>query len=124
MGSAVRPCYRYRRTTIRNPGFGFGVENAYGQRLFSLNSYITPTAESDNEHNVAVLEIAELQLLPGNYFVSVSVVEDGNTWVDYVERAFSFNVVAADVFGTGRMLEATQGIVYPRGRVYTRKGPE
>jgi lipopolysaccharide transport system ATP-binding protein len=122
MGSSLRICYSYKHTILRNPAFGFGVENAYGQRLFSLNNHLSPGGDvSSTGHEVAVFEIAELQLLPGSYYVSLSVVEDGQTWIDYVERAFSFSVVAADVFGTGRMLESSQGIVYARGRVYTRE---
>ncbi len=125
MGSRTRMLFRFETGRLRNPGYGFSIENMFGQKVFSLNNYIAcaePLAAADS--GVAVLDIPELPLIPGTYFLSLAVVEDQRTWVDHAERALSFDVVPADVFGTGRTLERTQGNVYVRGTISSRPDEE
>ena len=105
---------------IRNPGVGFGIEDQSGGRIFSLNNYIAST-DSNNfssiRSGIASLQIPNLMLLPGTYRISLSLVEDQCEWVDFVERAITFTVQPFDVYGSGKLFEPGQGVVFVRGRV-------
>jgi lipopolysaccharide transport system ATP-binding protein len=122
MGSSICFCFRFKANKLMTqPGFGFGVETIFGQRLFTLNNYIAsrqdiqPLAEG-----VAVFKLPEVPLLPGKYFVSLSIVEKNTIFIDYTERALQFTVMENDVFGTGKMLQSSQGLTYVKGGVTVR----
>ena len=105
---------------IVNPGFGFGVEDEYGRRIFSLNNYIN-SRESTNVRSIsagiASLHIPSLILLPGTYFISLSLVENQQEWIDFVEQALAFHVQPADTYGSGKIPERTQGVVFVPGQI-------
>ncbi len=124
MGRPFSLCFRFEADRpVRNPGFGFGVENLHGQRIFSLSNYLLAReAGPQAAAGVARCRIDECVLLPGEYLASLSLVESQTTFVDYVERALRFSVAADDVYGTGRILEPSQGLVYVRGSVGARDG--
>jgi hypothetical protein len=63
------------------------------------------------------MEVPALPLLPDVYSVSVSLVEDQHEWVDYVERAITFQVDATDFYGSGKIPERSQGVVVVPGAV-------
>jgi lipopolysaccharide transport system ATP-binding protein len=124
MGSPANFCFRFKTDHVMTKaGFGFGIETILGQRVFSLNNYIAcrqdiaPLAEG-----VAVFQVPEVPLLPGKYFVSLSIVEKNNIFIDYTERALHFNIVENDVFGTGNIPQSSQGITYVKG-IVTVKTP-
>jgi lipopolysaccharide transport system ATP-binding protein len=120
MGKFIRICFEFKlKESKRNILLGFGIENSDGLRIFSLNNVISNNViEKDLEEGVAVFEIPELPLLPGTYFVSMSIVEAQGKWIDFIERAFSFNVIPDDVFGSGRIIEKSQGVVFVKGKVF------
>jgi lipopolysaccharide transport system ATP-binding protein len=119
MGRPFSLCYRFvANRTLVSPGYGFGIENIYAQRIFSLSNYLLERDEPPPaREGVVRCAFPECTLLPGTYLASISLMEMQSTFVDYIERALRFTVVANDVFGTGRMLESSQGVVYARGRV-------
>jgi lipopolysaccharide transport system ATP-binding protein len=105
---------------IRNPGVGFGIEDQSGARIFSLNNYIACTGTnnfSSLRGGIASFHIPNLMLLPGTYHVSLSLVEDQCEWIDFVERAIAFTVQPFDVYGSGKLLEPGQGVVFVRGNI-------
>lgn len=111
---------------IVNPGFGFGIDDAEGRRIFSMNNYLKPTKHNTFktiQAGTSVFDLESLPLLPGNYSISVSLVEDKTTWIDYVEHAISFSVQANDVFKSGKIPERRQGIIFVFGDIYTREMP-
>jgi len=55
--------------------------------------------------------------LPGSYFLSVSLVEGPDTWVDFVEQAIEFKVVARDVYGFGKIPDPAHGFIYIDGDI-------
>jgi hypothetical protein len=69
---------------------------------------------------VATFFLSELTLLPGKYFVSLSIVENHNIFIDFAERVLCFNVVENDVFGTGIIPQNSQGITFVKGSVSIR----
>lgn len=121
MGEDLRVYFKFQCScTIRNPGFGFGIEDEQGRRIFSLNNYMVSTENNilkSTSSGVAYLNIPNIFLLPGIYFISFSLVEDQSKWIDFVEHALSFHVMHADVYGSGKIPERTQGIVYVAGQV-------
>lgn len=120
MGSEMKICFSFTmRSQLTNLSFGFGIENMFGQRIFSMNNILSDNREiAKAKDGKAVFHIREIPLLSGNYFVSLSIVQNQTTWIDYVERAFQLTVWPNDVFGTGKMLEKSQGVVYVKGKVY------
>lgn len=122
MGSSIRFCFRFKANELlTQPGFGFGIETIFGQRVFSLNNYIASRQDiQPMDTGVAVFRIPEVPLLPGRYFVSLSIVEKNTIYIDYTERALQFTVLENDVFGTGKMLQSSQGLTYVKGEVTVR----
>lgn len=119
MGDTAILCFRYElEETCANLDFGFGIETMDGFRVFSVNHTITG-GESllPKSHGVAKCKISSIPLVPGSYLVSLSIVDSCVEWIDYIERAISFNVVANDVYGTGKLFEKTQGVVFVKACV-------
>lgn len=109
---------------VINPGFGFGIEDEQGRRIFSLNNYMIPTIKNKFKtlkSGIAKLIVDHIILLPGTYFLSVSLVEDQVIWVDFVEQAIAFEVKPSDVFGSGKIPEKNQGIVFIKGEIFVNQ---
>lgn len=51
-------------------------------------------------------------LLPGEYMIDVALGGAGKTWVDLVRGALSFNVLEADLYGTGQLPSPGYGVFY------------
>jgi lipopolysaccharide transport system ATP-binding protein len=122
MGSPANFCFRFKANhDLTQAGFGFGIETIFGQRVFTLNNYIASRQDiAPIAEGIAVFQVPEIPLLPGKYFVSLSIVEQNSIFIDYTERAIHFNVLENDVFGTGKMLQSSQGLTYVKGRVTVR----
>jgi len=126
MGRPFTLCFRFAADrALSGPGFGFGVDTHAGQRLWSLSNYLL----SADEHppvraGVARCAVPECRLLPGGYQATLSLVERQSHFVDLVERALPFAVLPDDVFASGRIPVASQGLVYERGRVFVEPAGE
>jgi hypothetical protein len=119
MGRPFSICFRFEANRrLRNAGFGFGVENTGGQRLFSLSNYLlSPDEQPPVREGTVRCRFTECPLLPGEYLASLSIIESQTIFVDYVERSLSFTVLPDAVFASGRLPTGTQGLVYVRGTV-------
>jgi lipopolysaccharide transport system ATP-binding protein len=120
MGSGISVCYRFQASRpISKPGFGFGIDDRNGARLFSANNYFIPGGNipRSSQGGIVRCRFQSLPLQPGEYHVSVSLVEDERTLIDYVERPASFTVEPADVFGSGRIPESSQGVIFVPARI-------
>ena len=108
--------------TIKNPAFGFGIEDEYGKRIFSLNNYMKPCLDSTDsiKSGIACLELDCLPLLPGNYFITLSLAEDPRTLIDFVEQAISIEVQPYDVFKSGKLPERSQGVIFVDGNIHVQ----
>ena len=113
MGASITIWFQFfSKRKITNPGFGFGVEDEYGRRIFSLNNYMTGELEEALYSGSCSLKIQNICLLPGTYFVSISIVEQEKMWIDFIEQAISFEVQPNDVYKTGKIPDRNQGIIY------------
>jgi lipopolysaccharide transport system ATP-binding protein len=124
MGEPLTICFEFECSRkISNPGFGFGIEDELGRRVFSLNNYMTPASGNTFrtiQQGVATLLIPAIPLLPGTYFASLSLVEDQAEWVDFVEQAIAFHVQPADIYGSGKLPERSQGVIFIPGQIDVR----
>lgn len=124
MGSSVRICFRFKlKQKLTRLVAGFGIDTIYGNRVFSLNNHLLKQKNGGFEllEGTAVCHIPEIQLLPDNYWVSISIVDNNRTWIDYLERAIGFSIVADDVYGSGQIPTSSQGMVYIHGDVFVKK---
>jgi lipopolysaccharide transport system ATP-binding protein len=67
------------------------------------------------EFELAIARIPRLPFNRGLYGIDVAVAIDGVRIFDYVERAADFEIVEADVYGTGYRLKLEQGTVFLDG---------
>jgi lipopolysaccharide transport system ATP-binding protein len=122
MGESVKIYYQFQCSrAIRNPIFGFALEDQYHRRILTLDNYIAANDRNvlrAADSGVASLHIPNVPLLPGRYFITLSLVEDQRDWIDRVERALVLNVEPADVYRSGRIPESqTQGVVFVAGEI-------
>jgi lipopolysaccharide transport system ATP-binding protein len=121
MGDTLTISYSFQgNRRIINPGFGFGFEDEYGQRIFSLNNYFIPNNKNTFDaidNGTASFKVPNLPLLPGTYFISISLVENQIEWVDSIDQAISFNVLPSDIYGSGKIPERGQGIINIPGEI-------
>ena len=106
---------------IKNPIVGFGLEDEYHRRIFTLDNYFAANEKnvlSSAHEGVVSFTIPKVPLLPGKYFITLSLVEDQHEWVDRVERALVVYIQPADVFQSGRIPEPqSQGVVFVPGEI-------
>lgn len=109
---------------VLNPGFGFGVEDEQGKRVFTINNSMVPTKNNNYtslQEGIVSLKIDSLPLLPGKYFISVALTESQSSWYDFVEQAIAIEVQPADVFGSGKIPEPEQGVIWVNGEISVYK---
>nr|WP_290226434.1 ABC transporter ATP-binding protein [Trichocoleus desertorum] len=105
---------------VSAPGFGFGFEDQTGRRIFSLNNYMSPNPKNEFgsiKQGTVSLKIDNIPLMPGKYYISVSLVENQAEWVDFIERAIGFEVYPADIFGSGKIPDSSHGIIFFPGQI-------
>jgi lipopolysaccharide transport system ATP-binding protein len=116
MGDSLTVCYRFEASRpIQNPGFGFGVEDIYGRRLFSANNYVmveNSTHFESLQKGIIHCNFSSIPLNPGTYYVSISIVENQKLIIDYIERILMFEIEAVDVFKSGKVFDSSQGIFF------------
>jgi lipopolysaccharide transport system ATP-binding protein len=106
----VRIHYRHS-AHIKRPFFGLIFETASGVKVFWVQSRLQSEDLPDlPQAGVVVCRIPRLPLVPGTYFIQPGCGA-GTTQLDLVPRACQLQVTEADVFGTGRLPNASQGLV-------------
>lgn len=100
---------------LSDVNFGFGFEDATGRRIFSISNLMVDGAalNIDTSINSKIeLKLKSINLLPGDYFISISVVKSKTEYIDSIDQAIKFKVAPADVYGTGNLPGKLQGVVY------------
>lgn len=96
---------------IKRPYFGLIFETVAGLKVFWVQSRLQMGDLPDlPATGVVVCRIPRLPLVPGVYFIQPGC-GTGTTQLDAVPRACHLEVTEADVFGTGRLPNASQGLV-------------
>jgi lipopolysaccharide transport system ATP-binding protein len=120
MGKPLRVVVQFSGDAdISNPGYGFGIEDEHGRRIFSFNNYMdrNTITLARARKGTATLIVDRLPLLPGIYYISLALVESEREWVDRVDRAIQFTVEPSNVYGTGRIPERSQGVIFVDAQV-------
>jgi lipopolysaccharide transport system ATP-binding protein len=108
---------KYRcRQSIHSLGMGAGISIPGGPRITSFNNYILGASlpASKNDCVDAKITIDDLQLAPGNYTVSLSLVENETEWLDLQSDCITFSVLDNGFYHAGRSLTREQALVWCR----------
>ena len=96
---------------------GITIKSHSDQWIASINSGMNSIFmnKKRNEREQATLFLPRLPLTPDTYWISISA---GNKLerIDYVDRAISFTVVEADVYGSGYQVTHDYGIIFLDGK--------
>jgi hypothetical protein len=104
-------------TSINEPTLGVGIDNAMGARIFSLLTHFSGCNWPKLERATTVrCTVPSVSLVPGRYFMSLSVGNTYDTLMDAITHAASFSVEENDYFGTGRCPTADLGVVLAQSR--------
>ncbi len=112
-GAPLTICFKFDASRpISMPHFCFGVDDVHGRRLFSAdNCVMAPTSSCVESSRAGIVKcrFPSLPLAPGDYYVTVSLVESQTTIIDSVERAIRFTVQPSDFYGSGKSWEPSHG---------------
>ena len=124
MGGPIRIAMRINCSKpLKRPSFGIAVYTRAGQRLFQLNTWNHDKWFNGLVGNAEVIcDVSSLPLLPGSYLASIGL-SDGEDAQDVIEGAFTFEVLAADVFGTGKVPQGPGDLIFVESRWEANPAP-
>ena len=117
MGEPISFALRFEAPKPIRPCFGLTIKTERGSRVFHISDrFCNELASCDPQRSGAVVcEIACLQLMPGRYVVDLWFEDFAmQASLDMIADAASFQVVAADLLGTGRLPPVTEGPLFQR----------
>jgi len=92
------------------PQLGVGFDNIWGQRIFSVATYLSSTTLPSLDGQCMVrCRIPELPLVPGTYILSLSVGTLDQPLLDQIEHMVAIEVLPSDFFGNGRLASGRLG---------------
>lgn len=93
------------------PQLGAGVDDQWGQRVFSVGSFLAPDDLPALPAGASTVRchIPAVPLTPGRYTLSLSIGYALAELADQVEGVVAFDVEAGDYFGNGRLPSADLG---------------
>ena len=105
----------HARTTIQNPLFGLDIHSQYGSHLAQLSTYVegfdipmVPQGPGSID-----LTIAELNLMPGQYYISLGVGLFGNVVHDILSYCATLDVLPSPTLGLKRRTHGSPVIWIP-----------
>lgn len=113
MGAPLEICVKYNAQSSLRPVLGVTVRTLRGMPVFAVSdrigcqlAFCEPTASG-----TVICKIERLPLMPGTYVLGLAL---GNSTedVDVIVDAISFEVLPADVTGTGRLLSHEWGPIF------------
>jgi lipopolysaccharide transport system ATP-binding protein len=95
------------------PILGVVVKTALGIPLFGVNNRFLASHDADEpiSEGTVTCHFASLPLMPGTYLLDL-YCGDWHRDIDVVHEAVSFEIVPADVFGTGQIPPRAAGPVF------------
>jgi len=110
---------------LASPKIGLGFNSSYGQRVFSvLSSFCRDFSfPSGTKQGTIHCTIHDVALCPGLYSIKAAIGDSGAD-LDAIEGAIEVEVVPDDVYGSGRIPGAAQGLIYAKNFVFKFDGNE
>jgi len=115
MGQAMQMCVNVTgMSKYRNAQIAAIIKSQNDQWICTITSGMSCTHidEPRDKCERAILNIPKIPLLPGTYWIDITIAQPGIGRLDYVERAGRFTVTEADVYGTGYQLTDYFGLIY------------
>ena len=113
MGSGLSIRVAYSSERVFAPVLGVVIKNNYGAPLFGVNNRLIPGFEfaSPARAGEITCHLRNLPLMPDTYAIDL-YFGDGYTDQDVIYDAVTFEVVASDVFGSGKLPGPDCGSMY------------
>lgn len=113
MGQPLALRVSYSAKKAFRPVLGVGIKTVHGAPIFNVSDrFARQLAECvPMKQGAVVCAIEELDLLPGTYTIDLWLGDEGGDF-DMIQDAMSFEVVPADLLGTGRLPPAVLGPVF------------
>jgi lipopolysaccharide transport system ATP-binding protein len=124
MGTGLSIRVAYESDRIIAPVLGVVIKNNYGAPLFGVNNRLVPGFEFVNPSRAGEItcHLSSLPLMPDTYSIDL-YFGDAYTDYDVVYDAATFEVVSADVFGSGKLPGSECGsICWPGTWTHTPAG--
>jgi lipopolysaccharide transport system ATP-binding protein len=97
--------------------FAVIVEDAFGGRLVTVGSHLTPSVLSPRKGpRRVVCRLDELPLAPGRYALTLFAGPQVRMDADAIDQAAWFDVIESDFYGNGRLPEAQRGCFLMRSQ--------
>lgn len=92
-----------KSNTSINAKCSIGIHDKYGVRLTTLSNELTGAEHKSNDNFIISFLIENMSLYPGEYKCNVFLANhDSSDVVDWIQNAFTFNVVSGDFYSTGK----------------------
>ncbi|WP_417749649.1 ABC transporter ATP-binding protein [Rosistilla oblonga] len=86
---------------LRNPKFGIGIDDLWGNRILTLHTPAREILETPSKEFCVSCRVRQLPLAPGKYTVKVALSENAQQ-LESIDKALGFAVVECDAFQDGR----------------------
>jgi lipopolysaccharide transport system ATP-binding protein len=95
------------------PVLGLVIKNSHGVAIFGVNNKFIGNYRFEKRVTAGVIScrLDNLPLLPGRYSLDI-YLNDGVQDLDVINDAISFEVLPADVFGTGQLPPTGTGLIF------------
>jgi hypothetical protein len=94
---------------------GFFIKDIYDQKIaaFSTAMKLPILLDSQRSNNeIFEFNIINPPLLEGKYIIDISIAYKKGGRLEYIENAYSFDVLSKDIYGSGVMLNNYFGKIY------------
>jgi lipopolysaccharide transport system ATP-binding protein len=114
MGASMSICVAFRHDSPFQPYLGIVMKNAQGQNVLTVNNDFLPSYELARPvaSGTVACDFDWLPLMPGTYSLDLYLGTNPYDDSDIIHDAISFEVVPADVFGTGKLPDASWGMIF------------
>jgi hypothetical protein len=97
--------------------FAVIIEDAFGGRLVTVGSHLTPSVLSPrNGPRRVICRLDGLPLAPGRYAMTLFAGPQVRMDADAIDQAAWFEVIESDFYGNGRLPEAQRGRILMRSQ--------
>src|SRR5690606_29383709 len=90
--------------------FDLRIDDYIGQRIVWLSNSVLERKNSTDSVNRLIFNIEKLNLNMGKYYVTIHVLVN-NVLADWIQNAFTFEVIEGDFYGQGRLVSPKQSRV-------------